>query len=415
LIGEAGATKSPLMREAIKPLTDIDHKLGIDFAQEEKAYKALDKDQKAETDKPVRRTVIFNNVSIEAATDALLDNPRGAMFFSDEARAIFGTASKYAGKGNSGAEHSGRAFLLSAYNSEYCKVMRIGRGEKAGYPSITMLGSTQPDVLYKLAAEAENNDGMIQRLNPVFIPDNLPDLADDKDPSHPFELYHQLIKQIFNSPLQHGTTIRFSLKGQEWMNKMLEFCREAYKSERFTNPQLATSYRKLEAMYARWCLIYHMIEHADTRHAAPISAETAKTVYLMMQEYQIKHVAMLHAHTAVNEEHNILRSIVRFALARKLPILYARDLAAGSNQMRMMERRDLRRYMEKLEALNYGRILMQGKRGRHDSIGLEINPTIFTTMKHIGDEERKRRAEEAEARAARKAQDELDRGDATLQ
>jgi hypothetical protein len=98
-----------------------------------------------------------------------------------------------------------------------------------------------------------------------------------------------------------------------------------------------------------------------------------------------------------------------------LPTLYASDLAAGSLQMRNMERKDLRRYMEKLEALRYGRILMQGKKGRHDSIGIELNPVIFETMKHIGEAERKRRAEEAEMRAARKAQEELDRGDATLQ
>jgi hypothetical protein len=415
LIGEAGSTKSPLMRAAIEPLTDLDFKLGKDFIEEDKVYKAVPKDEKDQHDKPVRRTVIFNNVSIEAATDSLLDNPAGALFFSDEARAIFGTASKYAGKGNNGAEHSGRAFLLSAYNSEYCKVMRIGRGEKAGYPSISMLGSTQPDVLYKLAAEAENNDGMIQRLNPVFIPESLPDLSEDESPSHPFALYHDLIKKLFNNPLQHGTTIRFSQRGQEWMNKMMVYCRDAYNLERVTNPQLATSYRKLEAMYARFCLIYHMIEHAGDHHASPISAETAKQVYLMMQEYQIKHVTMLHSHTSVNEEHNILRNIIRFALSRKLPTLYASDLAAGSLQMRNMERKDLRRYMEKLEALRYGRILMQGKKGRHDSIGIELNPVIFETMKHIGDAERKRRAEEAEMRAARKAQEELDRGDATLQ
>jgi hypothetical protein len=395
LVGDPGSTKSPLMRAAIAPVTAIDFKLGRDFQQADAEYKAMTAEEKRETDKPVRNTYILNNISIESGADTMFDNPQGLLFFSDEYRALIGTATKYVNKGNSGAEHTSKAFLLSAYNSEYAKVTRIGRGEKFGYPSISMLGSIQPDLLHRLSAAAEDNDGFLQRMTPVFINNDeaLGAISDD-DPDYPFELYNGLIDRMYHSPLKHGAVIKFSTKAQPAMDRMLEYCRVQYNLNRTSEPALATAYRKIEAMFARWCLIYHMIEHPDARHPGVISPETAKKVTRLFHEYLEPHIVQLHKMSSLNDEHKKLRSIVMYALAHKLDELTNRDLQRGSNQLREIDTRDMRRFMAKLEALNYGRVLARAKGSKYDSLAFQMNPNVRRLLRDKVKEEEQRLTDE---------------------
>ena len=158
------------MRMAVQPLIDIDSELAKQFAAEDADYDqrkaAAKKDGEAfDDEKPVRQTTITDS---DFSTEGLQNwnrKPVRRSDFSDEFRAIFDAALQFA---SNGSNHTGRAFLLKSHNTEWAKTIRAGK-EVWGYPSYSMLGSMQPDLLHEVASDVTNNDGMTHRINAIFI------------------------------------------------------------------------------------------------------------------------------------------------------------------------------------------------------------------------------------------------------
>ena len=77
------------------------------------AWEKLEKDEKADTDKPILRQTILSDTTVEAAAVALGNNPQGLLCHMDELGSWFGAMDKYAGP--RGAQKD-RGFWLTAYN-----------------------------------------------------------------------------------------------------------------------------------------------------------------------------------------------------------------------------------------------------------------------------------------------------------
>lgn len=412
ICGEAGTGKSPVMAAAVDPLIELDVAEGKQYALAQKEYIEKTKEERAEMDEPKRVTVVTDaDNSIEGLQDVAFDNERGFLLFSDEFRAVYDMATRFA---TNGSNHTGRAFTLKALDSAFAKTIRKN-GEKSGYPSYSILGSIQPKVLHLLASDADNDDGMAHRLNVIFINKEALPKKSNEPPSHPMKLHDDMIKAAYRLLTYQAQTITFSKKADVIRQKMDDWIEEQRKAYEYGNPALAMGLLKWGGYFARRCLIMHTISHYDTKPTMPstVSAEIAHQVFTYMTEYLFEHTKAFYSLAGANDEHEILRLILEHALVHRLETFTANDLAHGSRQLAKIDRRDLKRFMFKLEALGYAKVLRdpigpKSKRQRYDSVALEMNPYLFTQNVELAKKLRDRNAawvERWKAARERKAND----------
>jgi hypothetical protein len=200
IIGRPGVLKSPALREALRPLRELErdaaavHESLMDEwqvhraeasvrkrAAEQNALRAakkganFDARQFADDDAqlaPALRRFIVNNSSVEALGEILLENPTGTLVYQDE---LIGLLRLLDRQGNEGA----RAFYLAGWSGfEPYTFDRIGRGlnRRVDAVCLSLLGSIQPSVIGHYLCEAVNEsgaDGFMARFSVLVWPDLL--------------------------------------------------------------------------------------------------------------------------------------------------------------------------------------------------------------------------------------------------
>jgi hypothetical protein len=383
IVGETGTKKSPVMRASAKALMEIDKKLGEDFNAEMSDYLAMTKEERAEVDTPKRETVLVDSdFSPEGLVTVGIENKRGYMILSDEIRSFLTSPSRFNSKGGagSGASNFGYAMLLKLYNGDYAKVIRAdATKEKSGYPNASVLGSIQPKKLFSLAAQADDEDGLVQRFSFVFIDRETMPKETEAEITHKLSIHNGLLKRAQRKLANMSTHFAFSPNGHAWREKMkgwIELQREAYGT---MLPTLTAALRKWESQFARRCLVSHLIENIDKDQIpGMISGDTCQQVFNYMTEYQFEHTKAFYNLLLGNDEHDLLRNIVEHALIHDKRIMTVADLVEGSRQFAKIDRSSVKRFMEKLEAMGYCRQLARGKGDRFDTVKMAMNPFVFS-------------------------------------
>ena len=166
LIGDPSTKKTPIIREAERPLRKIDIELFRNIVDAMARYNALDKDEKKGAEPPPQVRVRLEDTTIEAAQEVLKDSFGGVLLLQDELSGFFGSMDKY--NSHRGAAKD-RGFWLQAWNGGSYAFNRIGRGPGLVQNlSVSLLGGIQPDLIRKLASDA-HDDGMLQRMFPIVL------------------------------------------------------------------------------------------------------------------------------------------------------------------------------------------------------------------------------------------------------
>lgn len=205
VVGRPSTMKSPAIGEAMKPMDGLSAAAKQDFdamikehLAEMEAFKAHreaivgDMKQsakgKAETPSmkclkddfahleepksPVWRRYITNDTTIEKMAELQAGNPRGLLLFRDELVGLFATWDK-------DGHEADRTFHMEGWNGDRSYTSdRIGRGT-THVPNlcISLFGGIQPAKLTSYlhaAMRGLNNDGLVQRLQVLVYPDELP-------------------------------------------------------------------------------------------------------------------------------------------------------------------------------------------------------------------------------------------------
>ena len=191
LVGNPSTMKSPIMRAAAKPLEEIDARLWREYLAAKAEYDRLSPEEKKEEDPPKREHLRLEDTTIEAAQDAMRENPKGILCLQDELSGWFGSMEKYSAA--KGAQKD-RGFWLRTWNGGNLSVDRVMRGsfmiENIG---ASVLGGVQPDVIRKIAGETYD-DGLIQRLLPIVLREAT--LGHDEPTPPVVEEYAKLIERL---------------------------------------------------------------------------------------------------------------------------------------------------------------------------------------------------------------------------
>jgi hypothetical protein len=182
LIGPPGSGKSPLIREASRPLWAIERALAEENGAALEAYEAdlehwqaAKREERGEKPKPpTPRRLVVSDITPEKLGVILEANP--AVFVHvDELKGLIQTWRRE-------DRAAGRAFFMSAYHGAQHVVDRVMRGTiYLPRPQVAILGGIQPGPWHQVVrgglSRGEDADGLLQRFTPIVI-DPLPPVKD---------------------------------------------------------------------------------------------------------------------------------------------------------------------------------------------------------------------------------------------
>jgi hypothetical protein len=422
LVGDPSTKKSPIMAQAARRLRKIESKLTRIYLDEKAQYDAMPAEQQRTVAAPTHPRVMLEDTTIEAAQEVLKGSPDGVLLFQDELSGWFGAMDKYSGRG-AGAD---RAFWMRAYNGGVATFNRIGRG--SGYIpnlSVSMLGGIQPDAIRKTAADGID-DGLLQRglfflLRPATV-------DQDRPRGLAVERYEKLVGELHKlKPEQEGlattesepdfiqefyrdggvtgveniddedareqkvTLLRFSPDAQTIRNQLAEKHITMMASE-LVNKKLATHIGKYDGVFARLCVLWHCIENVGDREFPRVVSEgTAQRVATFLHDFIFKHaVAFYTGVLGLSDDHDRLKNLASYILARKLDKITNRDVQHGDRSMRQLADRDILKIFEQLEALGW--VERRLPRRPQERLQWIVNPQVHIQFAARAEQEANRRA-----------------------
>jgi len=195
LCGEAGTTKTPVIKPCFKPIRGIQSELHKRYQLALKnfndAKERAKKDPESVTPiKPEPAYLYLVDTTQEALIKTLADNPRGGVLVSDEITSWLGSHDKYTGKGND------RPFYLSLWSSTSYSSNRKGGGSlSVELPILSVFGGLTPSSLPKLHGGAE--DGFLSRFL-IACPDRKPSYFNREGVSDAVQLaYDSFIRKLY--------------------------------------------------------------------------------------------------------------------------------------------------------------------------------------------------------------------------
>lgn len=359
LIGLPSAMKTPSIKEAIKPLTEIEKGYQEIHAEEQLKFKVESsvakisikaaesralivlksdkKNKKSEAEEiiadanadeielPTLKRIVINDTTIEKLGDLLAQNPNGLLLVRDE---LSGLLSKLAKE----EYQTDRAFYLECFDGDATyKVDRIMRGtiiiENC---TLSLIGGIQPSKLAPLIRGAVNgtsDDGLIQRLQLAVWPDSIKDWkwCDMKPDESAWQAYKASFIRLHNyKPLNKSH--HFDDEAQQlfitWMEEI------QLKARNEETPSVMSSYLlKLPKSITAIALIFHIItsgkDGSTVKSSNKVGVE-ATAMALDWADYLISHTNRIYS-WANNSSIEIAKLI--YKRRKKLPVpLKARDI-----------------------------------------------------------------------------------------
>ncbi|MCB4771452.1 DUF3987 domain-containing protein [Ancylobacter sp. Lp-2] len=392
LVGNPSAKKSPVINIATHPLKEIDGELFAEFVKRKRLYDAMPTEARGAEPPPKNTRVRLEDTTIEAAQEILKDSPDGLLCIRDELSGWFGSMEKYAAGRGAAVD---RSFWLQSFNGGSYTVNRINRGSVwIDNLSISLLGGIQPDPMRRIAADL-HDDGLLQRLFPIVMQPAgvgldvpVPPVVAD---------YAILIKRLHVLKLPVGEKppiekpLRFSEGALAIRQELTERHHRLATGWEAVNKKLAAHIGKYDGLFARLCVVFHCVEHADLLLPVEVSEDTARRAGEFLHRFLFKHAVAFYSDVlSAGERHDAVLAAAGVILSKGLREVTARDVMRGDRMLRGIDLQDIEAVMQQLDA--YGWLEPQISL-RRDSRRWSVRPEVHTLFARKAADEKQRRAE----------------------
>lgn len=405
-VGDPSTKKSPAISKAVRHVKRIDHgmaeenaKAHADWKWQHESWKEArkaDKNNPAPEPKvPAVQRLLVEDITVEALTEVLKDNPRGVLTLKDELTGWFAGMDAY--KGSSKGASMDRAHWLEAYNGGRRAIDRVTRGAVV-VPnwSTCIIGGVQPDMIRRVSASM-GNDGLLQRFM-IFCarPAQLDaDRVPDMDAMREFgQLFDHLVAlqpsetSVVLSDKAHASRLRVAA----YAKRLIDAIDHAH---------IQAWLGKWDGLYARLLLLYHCLEcwQQDVHPAgAAVGAAAAEQVERLLCGVLLHHA--LHFYTEIldaNDKQDGMRQLARMMLAKKLDRLTKRDITIGWKASRKLQLFEIRSIIDTLCTLGWlepdGTVLDSDGKPR----AWWVNPAVHEMFAQQAEREAKRRRDATQA------------------
>ena len=343
LIGNPSTKKTPIILRTAKPLKRLDAELWRAYAAACEEYESLSKEERRGAERPKQRRLRLEDTTIEAAQEVLKDSPDGVLCIQDELAGWFGAMDKYSGRGAA----KDRSFWLQAFHGGHYALNRIARGAAMiENLSVSLLGGIQPDPIRKIA-EDTIDDGLLQRLLPIVL--RRGSAGKDSPTGQAAQRYDHLVERLHRrerpvAPLRFNDAALAIREDLEHRHLDLMACE-------VINRKLAAHIGKYDGLFARLCLLWHCVENSD---GYTVTEHIARRVADFLHRFLLPHAVAFYAGMlALSDDHDRLTKVAGYILARKLTHITNRDVQRGNRAMRGLERQEIERIFDQLEALGW--------------------------------------------------------------
>ena len=359
ILGDPSTKKSPGLKHAMRGVKAIDRQWVQEsakrYAEWEEQAQAAKKDKTGETadpgERPPMRRLLLEDTTVEALALAMVDNPQGVLVHQDELSSWFGSMDAYNGAGKGAGKDRGH--WLQAYNGGSRNIDRVLRGTQyVPNFSACVLGGIQPEPMRQIANKI-GEDGLLQRF--LIVCARPAELDEDRPPDmDTINGYSALCEHIATIE-PADSSIRLSEAAHQHREE------NARKEKRFvaatTSAHMKAWVGKWSGLFARLCLLYHVVECArDRTHpaSAEISGATAARVRHLIEYWLFPHA--MHFYTEVVDSHQRVdnaQQIAGIIVAREWGHFTRRDLAQCWRRSRKLEPWQIQQAIETLEVASW--------------------------------------------------------------
>ena len=384
LVGEVSSMKTPMMDDATYEMRRIDSEYIKAYNAALAEWTEADKAERGE--KPVMTRVKLDDVTIEKAVDIAANNPDGLGMYQDEIQALFGSIGKYS---SNKSGNSDRGHWLRSYNGQEVTVDRMQRGtHHCEHFGLSVLGGIQPNKVREIADEG-TDDGMLQRMNPVYLQEA--DTVIRDEPLSPrVQEYNKLVRTLHGMPRQMFGELTFTPEAREIFLDTINGSLKRYSScfQAF-NSQLTAHINKYRGMLLRLCLTFHCIENAG-RQLGDVDADTTRRAVRFLLDYLMPHALSFYLHVLGFADNNDrLLAVANYILAHKPKELTNRMIRSGTQTFRHLDKHHFEQVFSQLNALGW--ISRIGPKRAGEQPTWLVNPMVYDLYKTRGEAEARRR------------------------
>jgi hypothetical protein len=418
LVAEPGFKKSPVLKEVVKPLREVEAKWAQADQLSVESYKLskiiYDNDLKdfqskrgkakptkesvksttpskrtppIEPQKPPLRRKVVNDTTVEALVSICAENPGGVLLFVDELTQWIGSLDAYrtAAKGS-----RDQSIYLSAYNGENVRVDRQTREPViAENFSVGMLGGIQPGPMATLAPKMTDN-GLISRF--LVVHGDVATKGVDRVPNQlACDEYELAIKKLAEMPHQENV-VKLSPEAYAVRDKYQDRIELMLRDPRTPNP-LKHHFRKLEGVVVRIALTFHMIEWAGSNQTNPsltLAGSTMQMATSFINEILLPNAFKFYRETLGVEQEKDARWIAGHILAHGLTKISIRDIGRVCHHLRN-DKVLIKAAMTTLEIGDWVTPIAPKSRG-NDVAQWTVNPLVHAAFRTRAETEKKERA-----------------------
>lgn len=386
LVGPPSAKKSPIIKEATRPLIAIDMQMMRAWQKRVQEFDDLSPKEKKGKVRPSQTRLRIGDATVEAAQQVLQGSPWGVLLLQDELSGFFGAMDKYGGGKGAQAD---RAFWLQSFNGGDYALNRVARGSAIiENLSVSMLGGIQPGPLRKVSGDTVD-DGLLQRLFPIMLRTAT---MGHEEPTPPVNhKYKGIIEAL--SRLTDATPLQFD-DGAQAIRRDLEAEHLKLQSLETLNGKLASHIGKYDGLFARLALLFHCVDHVAKPSVGPlprtVTEATARRAATFLHRFLMRHAVAFYAGTlGRSDDHDRLAAIAGYIIAHKLEIVTNRHVQRGDRTMRGLKDSDIRPLLEQLATLGW---LDQTPGPRASSAPhWAVNPAVHIKFAERGQREAERR------------------------
>ena len=418
IVGEPSIRKSPVLSACTRPVDALEAEARkihqVAMIRYTAALNGWKKDKVGDEPKmPVLDRFMVESLTTEALQEVLRDDfkatfrapARKVLVRQDEMAEFFGNLDRYNAGGKGGGD---RGAFLRLYNGGRFTVDRVQRGSFATPNwSACFLGGIQPGPIQRIAKQAED-DGLLQRFM-YCVPARQEAGLDQAADRAALDRYSALFPALVALLPDRGTTgivpVKFHADAhaaREAIDRLII----AMSGMPDTSGRLRAAYGKFSALFARLCLIFHLIEIADLRARAQqtpplfiVTKATADMVARYLRDIVLPHLLRADALMYLSATATHARWIAGYILAHGSARIARRDVVRAYGALRAQEtKRELMDVMEGLSTIGWLR--PEPLRGDdREASAWAVNPAVHTVFAVRAEQEKTARAE-ARARMA---------------
>lgn len=347
LVGLPSTKKTPMMSSALRPINSIDRQLFEGWQARHAAWKALPADERKATAEPLQERLRLSDTTVEAAQDVFRGTTGGLLVAADELSGWFGALDKYSGSKGASAD---RAFWLQAFNGGCYPINRVGRGSfLLPNLSASIIGGIQPDAIRRIAGDSVD-DGLLQR----FLPIVLRTAAMGRDAPIPSEtaLYECAVRSMHRASA--AAPLRFDSDAQAIFREV-QARHHRFGAYETINRKLAAHIGKLDGLFARLCVVWHVASDPWQVAVKPIiTADTADRVARFIRTFLLPHAFAFYAGVlGMADDQEQLEAIGGYILAHRLQEVDHRTIQRSVRSCRKLDRFSTKPLFETLAAMNW--------------------------------------------------------------